>query len=245
MKFTAFGFISQQGLDVEYLLVGGGQNGGNADLPSYYGIGGAAGQYISQRALLKTTTAYPVVVGAGGNLATVYGGSSSFAGLYAVGGGIINNGNTETASCSPPLRVYQAGGTGAATTGSTPYCVVDGAEQIGIGNTGGNGLQWYDGNYYAGGGGGGTRSTTYSIGGLGGGGNGGWRFAQASGAVANTGGGGGGAGSFGDGAGAGGGSGIVKVRYAGSGSKATGGTITYNDGYTYHSFTASATFTTL
>jgi hypothetical protein len=39
--------------------------------------------------------------------------------------------------------------------------------------------------------------------------------------------------------------GIVKIAYAGSGSKATGGTINYDSGsnYTFHTFTSSSTFT--
>jgi hypothetical protein len=256
MKFTSFGFMSQQGLDVEYLLVGGGSQGENGDTTAYFGFGGGGGGYISQRALLKATTAYPVVVGAGGDLVTVFGGSSSFAGQYAGGGeqqmtGYPQNySNDETASCGTPAIIYKAGGGGASGTGSTPYCRNDVFPQTGTGNNGGNGLKWYDGNYYGGGGGGGIRGAVsfVGLGGLGGGGNGGWEFAQPSGGLANTGGGGGGGGWFPGGlgtAGASGGSGIVKVRYAGSGSKATGGTITYSDGYTYHSFTASATLTTL
>jgi hypothetical protein len=39
-----------------------------------------------------------------------------------------------------------------------------------------------------------------------------------------------------------GGSGVVIVRYAGA-QAATGGTITSTGGYTYHTFTASGTFT--
>lgn len=253
MIFTAFGFISQQGLDVEYLIVGGGANGENANQTSYYGFGGGAGGFLSQRALLKSTTAYPVVVGAGGNLIQPAGGSSSFAGQYAGGGNQRANGypqsfdNSATASCGTPSRIYKAGGSGASESGSTPYCVAGDGTPTGTGNNGGDGLQWLDGNYYAGGGGGGIRGKIayVGLGGLGGGGNGGWEFASPSGGVANTGGGGGGGGYAGDGAGAGGGSGIVKIRYAGSGSRATGGTITYSGGYTYHAFTASGTFTTL
>lgn len=253
MIFNAFGFIGQQGLDVEYLIVGGGANGGSTNTTLNFGWGGGAGGFVSQRATLKTTTSYPVVVGDGGTLVTLVGGTSSFAGQIATGGDGRTSGypqlytNFETASCETPSRIYYAGGSGASSTGSTPYCVAGDGTPTGTGNNGGNGLQWLDGNYYAGGGGGGIRGKIAYVatGGLGGGGNGGWEFASPSGGVANTGGGGGGGGFGGDGAGAGGGSGIVKVRYAGTGSRATGGTISYVDGYTYHTFTASATFTTL
>jgi hypothetical protein len=256
MKFTAFGFMSQQGLDVEYLLVGGGAQGENCSPTAYFGFGGGGGGFVSQRALVKRTTAYPIVVGTGGDNTQPAGGSSSFAGQYAGGGNQQRSGypqlfvNDETASCGIPTILYKAGGGGAAATGSTPYCRNDVFPQTGTGNNGGDGLKWLDGNYYAGGGGGGIRGqvTYVGLGGLGGGGNGGWEFAYPSGGIANTGGGGGGGGQFGGPssvAGANGGTGIVKIRYAGSGSQATGGTISYSGSYTYHTFTASATFTTL
>ena len=40
-----------------------------------------------------------------------------------------------------------------------------------------------------------------------------------------------------------GGSGIVIVRYPGTSALATGGNITFNGGYVYHTFTSSSTFT--
>lgn len=248
MIFSSFGFIGQQGLDVEYLIVGGGANGENANPTTYYGFGGGAGGYVSQRATLKLNTTYPVQIGRGGDLIDYSGGTSSFAGQIATGGNQQRSGypqlntNDATASCSSFNSIYKAGGGGAAATGSTPYCVPGSFPETGTGNNGGNGLKWLDGNYYAGGGGGGIRGQIeyVGLGGLGGGGNGGWEFAEASGGIKNTGGGGGGGGYWpGHTAGAGGGSGIVKIRYAGSGSRATGGTITYDGAYTYHTFTAS------
>jgi len=56
--------------------------------------------------------------------------------------------------------------------------------------------------------------------------------------TANTGGGGGGGYAV---SGAAGGSGICIVRYLGS-QRGSGGTITFSNGYTYHTFTASGTF---
>jgi hypothetical protein len=104
--------------------------------------------------------------------------------------------------------------------------------------------------YYAGGGGGGGYvSPVTSSGGLGGGGAGGGNIgagaSSASGqnGTANTGGGGGSNGNAGDSLITGtGGSGIVIVRYPGL-PAATGGTITYLNGYTIHTFTTSGTFT--
>lgn len=254
MIFSSFGFIGTQGLDVEYLIVGGGANGGASNGSTYYGFGGGAGGFVSQRATLTPNTAFPVVVGLGGNIIEEPGQSSSFAGDWAGGGAGPMSGypqynvNSSTGSeCGVPPFLHKVGGGGAAEAGFAPYCV-GGPDPTGTGNNGGAGLMWLDGNYYAGGGGGGIQGKLEYVatGGLGGGGNGGYEFAAPSGAVANTGGGGGGGGSaLGGDAGAGGGSGIVKIRYAGTGSRATGGTISYTDGYTYHTFTSSATFTTL
>jgi hypothetical protein len=81
---------------------------------------------------------------------------------------------------------------------------------------------------------------TGGAGGLGGGGNGGnSEYITGTYGTPNTGGGGGGGGT-----GSAGGSGIVKIRYFGSGSLAVGGQISYSGSYTYHTFTASGTFTT-
>jgi hypothetical protein len=98
--------------------------------------------------------------------------------------------------------------------------------------------------YYAGGGGGGTYpNPPGGTGGLGGGGNGaGGINVNGFAATANTGGGGGGNSGGGGGSGGNGGSGIVIVRYPGL-PAATGGTITYLNGYTIHTFTTSGTFT--
>ena len=62
-------------------------------------------------------------------------------------------------------------------------------------------------------------------------------------ASANTGSGAGGQGGGGTGGiGGNGGSGIVILRYLGN-QKGTGGTISFNNGYTYHTFISSGTFT--
>jgi hypothetical protein len=91
-----------------------------------------------------------------------------------------------------------------------------GASSAGGTPTAGSGVSWLDG-------------TTYSAGGSGTGNVAG---------SANTGNGGSGGNGITTKAG---GSGIVKIRYAGSGSKATGGTISFTGGFTYHTFTSVAT----
>ena len=256
MKFSSIGFIGSQGLDVDYLLVGGGAIGENSNQTDYCGYGGGAGGFNSSHTSIAFAATYSVIIGAGGTNVAPDGGSSSFAGDYA-GGGIGNNvgypqapgSSPQTITCgiSPLIGIYKQGGDGSSTTGSLPFCTGTPPDRSGKGGDGGSGSLWYDGNYYSGGGGGGTFSFVGNagVGGLGGGGTGGYNTGLAATGSKNTGGGGGGGSQFGSGIGGDGGSGIVKIRYYGSGSKATGGTITYSDGYTYHSFTASATFTTL
>jgi hypothetical protein len=58
----------------------------------------------------------------------------------------------------------------------------------------------------------------------------------------NTGGGAGGGGENGGTTGVSGGSGIVILRYAGA-QRGTGGTVVTSDGFTYHTFLSSGTFT--
>jgi len=98
---------------------------------------------------------------------------------------------------------------------------------------------------YAGGGGGSGYQTagTQGLAGSGGGGQGGSDADVAAAGTANTGGGGGGGGGrAGTYPSAAGGSGIVMIRYAGS-QAATGGSVVTTDGFTYHTFITSGTFT--
>jgi hypothetical protein len=94
-----------------------------------------------------------------------------------------------------------------------------GAGGVGTSSAGGPGITWLNGN-------------TYSAGG----------FSGTSPGTANTGNGGNGRGTAGQGAGGAGGSGVFVIRYAGP-QRGSGGTITSVDGYTYHTFTTSGTFT--
>lgn len=109
------------------------------------------------------------------------------------------------------------------------------------GGAGGAGKEWPagSGTYYAGGGGGNSRydrGSGNASGGIGGGGANNSTTGNAG--AANT---GGGAGAGNSGSTASGGSGIVIIRYTGN-ARATGGTITSSDGYTYHTFTTSGTY---
>ena len=133
-----------------------------------------------------------------------------------------------------------AGALGTATYQSCSYTVVGRA---------GAGLQWFDGNYYAGGGACGITGSTSSSGatrgqsGLGNTGYGGYSYAfprlDAGAAAVNKGGGGNGGSDGADYTA--GGSGVVIIRYAGA-QVGTGGTVTVAGGFTYHTFTSSGTF---
>jgi hypothetical protein len=97
--------------------------------------------------------------------------------------------------------------------------------------------------YLAGGGGGGTCGGPGGTAGLGGGGAGGTGNNNGSNGTTNTGGGAGGAGNTNSGAkiGGTGGSGVIIIRYLGP-QRASGGTVTSNGSYTYHTFTGSGSF---
>lgn len=198
------------------------------------------------------------------------GSNSVFGSLTAIGGGgggTYSNDGSNGGSGGGPTNwsISRVGGTGTSgqgfNGGSNNGQTNNGGGGGGAGgtakglsnNSGGDGLSFnISGSsvYYAGGGGAGiypgyTNDTSYGYGGLGGGGNGGngphnSGTAPTAG-VANTGGGGGGVADLNQN-GAAGGSGIVIVRYPGS-QRASGGTVTFINGYTIHTFTTSGTFT--
>ena len=124
-------------------------------------------------------------------------------------GGYGNKGGDTTYLYSSSTGTPGGGGGGAGAAGQNAQAV---SPYTTPGN-GGNGKQWVDGNYYAGGGGGATgEAVTQGTGGLGGGANG-IRAATGLAGTNNTGGGGGGVGGASVSGGAGG-SGIIIVRYA-------------------------------
>jgi hypothetical protein len=249
---------------VEVLVVAGGGCGGNGNNVGYEAGGGGAGGVLYNSAYqLTSATAITVTIGAGGASKTGAGngnnGSNSvFGSLTAIGGGGGSTGNGAGQSGGSGgggahnQTIGGAGTPGQGFQGVTPPIPSRGGGGGGAGGTGNLGVGG-DGapysisgtsTYYGGGGGG----TVYSPnnGGLGGGGNGSTVFNGTSTATgaANTGGGGGGGYAATDtiASGGAGGSGIVIIRYPGL-PASTGGTITYINGYTIHTFTSSGTFT--
>ncbi len=246
-------------LPIDYIVVGGGGGGG------YYAGGGAGG--VITGSLSVTSSNYSIVIGGGGigSIGTtggtngglssintpVFGIQSALGGGYGAwynGGGLQggNAGGSGGGGNSAFLggqKQTAGGGSGTAGqgfAGANVSCCPGyngggggGAGAAAVLYNGGNGIQWLNGNYYGGGGaaadtGGGCGSP-----GLGGGG------ACGQPGTANT---GGGAGGFCCPAnGAGGGSGVAIIRYPG-GRKGTGGSISFSNGYTYHTFTNNGTF---
>jgi len=207
---------------------GPGGLGGNTTFNGLTALGGGYGGN-SNSSVVQNGVAGGSGGGGGGDVpGLVYpnsgiGGASTQASTYGYG-----NGNAGGNGYDPsPERPGGGGGAGAAGA-------------AGPASSGGNGLQWLDGNYYAGGGGGnsGTIGITTNTGGLGGGGNGSTGnytvSSNATNATANTGGGGAG--------GTSGGSGICIIRYPGGAAKATGGIVTITGGYVYHTFNGNGSF---
>jgi len=256
-------------LDVQYLVVGGGGGGGQQ------GGGGGAGSLRSGSFTIPTGSSYTVSVGVGGTGAVYTGaaaktgsdstfhtitsqgggiggsagnaggnGGSGGGGSYLAGGGLSSTGGNDGGAGGGASNYPNAGGGGAGAVGG------DGITNSGAG---GAGLTWtVNGTNYAGGGGGGytSQGASFGAGGIGGGGRG--SISSPSAAQPGTDGLGGGGGGGGNQTGnvgingAKGGNGVVIVAYPGSGSKASGGTITYSAPNTYHTFTnttGSFTFT--
>ena len=235
--------IAAAGDNAYTITIGAGGAGGTDGAPSTY-PGGASGNAssITSPSVLTVTAAGGgggggfnlAGVGVGGGQGGGYGASSG-AGV-AAGPGNYPGGISSTNSNSGA----GGGGGGAAGANSTS----------GSCGAGGIGYQWFNNEYYAGGGGGGARiplGGTAASGGLGGGGAGATGgSATATAGTTNTGGGGGGGGYTDsgtiNGAGGAGGSGIVILRYEGS-QKGSGGAVTSGNGYTYHTFISSGTYT--
>ena len=248
---------------VEYLLIAGGGAG------LEFGGGGGAGGYKTGILASVTPGNYPVLIGAGGNNSN--GSDSSFYSLTAIGGGKSGNkygalpsiggsGGGGSWNFSGPSLMAPAQGTsgqgyaggtgisnacthghpgsggGGGAGGSGGNAFVSAAVGAGIGGTG---LLGFDGIRVCGGGGG----FHYDHGGAsavdGGGAGATGHYVPGTSGAANKGGGGGGCGS--DITTSSGGSGKLVLRYEGT-PKATGGTITQNGGYTYHTFTGSGSF---
>lgn len=266
--YIPFGFIGNLQVDIDYIIVAGGGSGGNI-----LGGGGGAGGVITGSNSIPIKVPHQVVIGQGGT-PTNDGENSSFYGFASIGGGAAgsesgsgNNGGSG-GGAGGQLGFVNTGGQGTSTQGNNggnsnyqtfPKRVAAGggggySESGGNGHpsllrpgAGGQGIQWLNGMFFAGGGGGGgynTRLSESGSGGAGGGGRGKDIFANGDDGQPNTGGGGGGAGRDATDSGSiggSGGSGVVIIRYKGKQS-GTGGTVYQTDEYTYHQFNNSGVF---
>ena len=242
-------------LQIEFLLVGGGGAGGWPS--SRTGGGGGAGRMLSGSASIAPGN-ISLTIGDGGVAPTtsvaVDGGNTSTTinsvSWIAPGGG--GGGTGGTANAANGGSGGGAGGTGVTalgggndvtgepiagfgndggdnSSGQSTGAGGGGAGSAGTNNgaAGGNGYAWVDGVTYARGGtGGAVGSTPSTPAGAGSGGSGGY-FQS-------------GVGQF---AGSNGNKGICVIRYAGTQTLASGGTITQSGGYVYHTFTSNGTFT--
>jgi hypothetical protein len=197
-----------------------------------FGIGatGASGGGNSGYTAGNTTTAPQGIVGQGNK------GGNAGGGSYYSGGG----GGAGAPGADGPNTPH--GGAGITIPRMSPF-------HYGGGGGGASYSSGQGGNGGIGGGGGGANGTTVGGAGInngspgGGGGGGQWANTPGGNAGANTGGGGGGSAHYNaNNKGGEGGSGIVIIRYNGP-QAATGGTYTFENGVSFHTFTSSGTFT--
>ena len=194
--------------------------------------------------------ALTAIGGGGGGMTNGLTGAIGRNGGSGGGGAHYSSMNFGTPGTATPGQGNNGGNGSTGNQGAFPSGGGGGAGAVGGDATnsksgnGGNGLTFSisgTSTTYAGGGGGGS-SSNGGNGGTGGGAAGTSNGTAGGTATANTGGGGGGGWYYSGGSGGAGGSGIVIVRYPGL-PAATGGTITYINGYTIHTFTTSGTFT--
>lgn len=240
-------------LDIEYLIVAGGGAGGfgnaTGDMGTNYGGGGGAGGFISASFQSLPRGTYPITVGSGGVANTgkgTNGGNSSFLSQTAIGGGAGGglgsvNGNTggSGGGGARPSGAGAAGTTGQGNSGGGPGNVTNnrcggaggGAGSAAItpseGNPRGNAgsaKAWVTGVNYCSGGGGqnGGGAPVFGNGIYGNGGDGGYESPGPT----------------------NGKNGVVIIRYPilQRPQYPTGGTITTDGTYTYHTFTSAGNF---
>ena len=205
---------------------GAGTSGNNSVFSSMTAIGGGVGSGNGSLA---------VTGGSGGGGDYWHAGASGTAGQGNAGGA-----GGYYLSLTLPAD-SGAGGGGAGGVGE------NGRGSSGVAGAGGIGILYSISGistYYGGGGAGASNdNNTRALGGLGGGGSGGVpNSMNGADGVASTGG-GGGAGTGGGGNSGSGGSGVVIIKYLGP-QKATGGFISWDNGYTIHTFLTSGTFDT-
>ncbi len=229
-------------LDIDYLVVAGGGAGGvgNGTVSSgTLGGGGGAGGLLSGSATLVYNNSVAVTRGTGGSGDETDGNDSSFIGsgisVTTTGGGYggsLNGTGDGSNGGSGGGAAYFGGSAGSGIAGqghngNTGRNITNnhtGGSGGGAGSAppsqtqSGAGITWLDGNPYAQGGPGAFCSGLSTAAGSGGQGS-------ASGVTRTD-----------------GKNGVIVVRYQGS-QQATGGTITQDSGYTYHTFTGNGTFT--
>ena len=247
--------------EASVLIVGGGGSGGSSATSSGGAGGGGGGGVLYNVALkLNAEAPYPITVGGGGSSVSggsrgISGGNSSFANLVAYGGGAggagsgashagLNGGSGGGAgfngyALSTPGVGTSGQGFNGGQNGATS--AASGGGGGGAGGVGGIGSINHVGQHEGGYGGAGRSieiagvSANYAAGGFGGGVHGIYSGAP------NTG--NGGNGVYGSTAASGaGGSGVVIIAYSTGSMTATGGDVTYRNGYTIHTFKTNGTF---
>jgi hypothetical protein len=230
---------------VQLLVIGGGGSGMGRTYDASSGDGGSAGQLIYLTSHSINTGVYQVIVGNGGEKKIGWysnGNASSINNIVATGG---------TGGQSRSSVNATSGGNGAGGPGEGPYTNWNNGHS----GNGGPGLQipLFSNKYFCGGGGGGavTYLGTPGAGGVVNAGGRGqyWGFANSKDGI-TPGSGGGGDSNYGPynedspslGYGGSGANGIVCIAYPTNSVSAIGGTVTYNEGYTIHTFTESGTF---
>jgi collagen type III alpha len=234
-------------LNVEFIAVAGGGAGGGS-FPSApqvaAGGGGGGGIVTGSYAAQPVSQSYSIVVGSGGlkgggvtsnggdgNPSSVFGYSASGGkggGGYSNSFGGAAGSGSNFPNAGGNIATYGGGGGGTATPGTNGGVIPGGY----VAGSGGDGELWLNGKRYGAGafgaytpGGGSTYYGTYGAGEVTGRGGEGAINGGATNNAAN------------------GQSGSVIIRYPGTTTKATGGTITVSGSYVYHTFTASGTFT--
>lgn len=237
---------SIQTYNVRLLVIGGGGSGMGRIQTASSGDGGNAGQLVHITNHSINTGTYQVIVGTGGIKDNDWynnGSDSSINNIVATGGTGGQNRSSVNAT---------SGGNGAGGPGEGPYATWNNGHS----GNGGPGLQvpFFSNQYFCGGGGGGavTYLGTPGAGGIVSAGGKGqyWGYPGSAGDGRTPGSGGGGASNFGPynedspsfGPGGSGANGIVYIAYPTNSLSAIGGTVTYNGGYTIHTFTSNGTF---
>ena len=155
-KFMSGGtFTCPSARTAEVLIVGGG-GGGTSSAGDGGGGGGGAGGVVYAASFSISTSAYSVVVGAGGNI-EASGGSSSFGGMTALGGGY--GGKWNGSATTNGTNGGSGGGAGGAygASGGTSTQSAQTGQSAHYGNAGGLTTNYQPPNeYFVGGGGGGS-----------------------------------------------------------------------------------------